>query len=95
MFAAEGEDVARGVVADADEHVAELVEGVDPVQLARGDERVEDARSLRALLAAREELVFVGAVDAGTSLAGLVLAGRDVRVVRDSPVRLSRGGPRA
>ena len=42
VFGTEGEDVASGVIADAHEHIAQVVEGIDAVQLARGDERVED-----------------------------------------------------
>jgi hypothetical protein len=55
-FGAEGEDVASGLLADAREHVAQVLEGVDAVQLAGGDERV-DARRLGALVAYAEEPV--------------------------------------
>jgi hypothetical protein len=40
------------VLADADEDVAQVVEGVDAVQLAQGNERVEDAGSLGSFVAA-------------------------------------------
>jgi hypothetical protein len=33
----EGEDVAGGMLADVDEHVAQVIEGIDAVQLAGGD----------------------------------------------------------
>jgi hypothetical protein len=47
-----------GVLADADEDVAQVVEGVDAVQLARGNERVEDAGSLGSFVAASRTLTF-------------------------------------
>ena len=58
VFGTEGEDVASGVIADAHEHVAQVVEGVDAVQLAGGDERVEDAGALRTFVAAGEEPIL-------------------------------------
>jgi hypothetical protein len=48
----EGERVASGVIGDADEHVTQVVEWIDAVQLAGGDERVEDAGTLGAFVAA-------------------------------------------
>ena len=52
------EDVARGVGADTHDDVAHVLEGVDPVQLAGGEQRVEDAAALGAVLAPREEPVL-------------------------------------
>jgi hypothetical protein len=46
------------MIGDADEDIAKVLEGVDRVQLARGDEGVEDAGPLSALFAAGEEPVF-------------------------------------
>src|ERR1700684_2606281 len=58
VFGTEGEDVSSGAIADAHEHVAQVVEGVDAVQLAGGDERVEDGGTLGAFVAAREEPIL-------------------------------------
>src|SRR5579863_6809883 len=58
VFGTECEDVSSGVIADAHEHVAQVVEGIDAVQLARGDERVEDAGSLGPFVAARKEPIL-------------------------------------
>jgi hypothetical protein len=52
------EDVASGVAADAHDDVPEVLEGVDPVQLAGGEQRVQDAGSLGAVLAAGEEPIL-------------------------------------
>jgi hypothetical protein len=57
-FGAESEDVARGVVTDADQDIAQVVERVHADHLARGDERVEDAAALRPFLAPGKEPVF-------------------------------------
>ena len=46
------------MLADTHEDVAGVVEGIGPVQLARGDERLEDARALGPLFAAGEEPVL-------------------------------------
>ena len=58
VFGTEGENVAGGMLADADKHVAQVVEGVDAVQLAGGDQRVEDTRPLGSFVASSEEPVF-------------------------------------
>jgi hypothetical protein len=55
---AELEDVASGVAAHTHDDVAQVLEGVDAVQLAGGEERVEDAASLGAIFASGEEPVF-------------------------------------
>jgi hypothetical protein len=52
------------VGADADDHVAQVVEGVDAVQLACSEQRVEDAGALRTVLAPREEPVLAADRDA-------------------------------
>lgn len=56
-FGTEFEHVAGGVAPDAHDDVAQVLEGVDPVQLAGGEQGVQDAGGLGAVLAAREEPV--------------------------------------
>lgn len=55
---AEVEDIAGGMAADAHDDVAEVVEGVDSVQLAGGEQRVEDAGAFGTVVASREEPVL-------------------------------------
>jgi len=57
-FGAESEDVASGVGADAGEHVAQVGEGVEAVQLAGGEQGPEDGSTLGALRAAGKHPVF-------------------------------------
>jgi hypothetical protein len=51
-------DVARRVAPDAHDDVTQVLEGVDPVELAGGEQRVEDAPALGAVLASGEEPVL-------------------------------------
>jgi hypothetical protein len=57
-FGVEGEHIACGVLSDADQDIAQVVEGIDRVELAGGQERVEDAGALSALVASGEEPIF-------------------------------------
>jgi hypothetical protein len=41
VFRAVGQGITRGVIADQYEDIGQAIEGVDAVQFARGDERVE------------------------------------------------------
>jgi hypothetical protein len=49
------EDVTCGMTPDAHDDVAEVLEGVDPIQLASGEQRVQDAGRLGSVLATGEE----------------------------------------
>jgi hypothetical protein len=57
-FGAEGEDVACWVRADANQDVAQVVEGIDAVQLAGGEQRVDDARTFSPALGSGEEPIL-------------------------------------
>ena len=57
-FWAESEDVARGVRSDAGEHVAQVIEGVHAMELARGEQRVDDASAFGAAFGSGKEPVL-------------------------------------
>src|SRR5262249_19400940 len=83
-FGAEGEDVAGGVRADAHEDVTQIVEGVNAVQSARGEQRVDDAGSLGSGLGSSEEPILASDRDAPELPLGGVVVKLEPGVVEES-----------
>src|SRR5215470_13908752 len=82
-FGSEAEDVASGVPADADEHVAEVVVRVDAVEAAGREDRVQDAGPFGSGLATCEEPVLAAEGDAAKLALGRVVVEPQPPVVEE------------
>jgi hypothetical protein len=79
------------MLADAHEHVALVLEGVDTVQLARGDERVQDARTLGAPVASSEKSVLATDGDVPELALRSVVVELEAGVVEEAGERIPPG----
>jgi hypothetical protein len=95
VFGAECEDVASGVIADAHEHIAQVVEGIDAVQFAGGDERVEDAGPLGSFVAARKEPILTAHRDPAQLPLGGIVVELQACVVEERACTCRAGDPGA
>lgn len=78
------DDGVSGVLVHAHEHVFEVVDRVDVVLLAAGDERVEDGEIVASVFVADEEEVLAAERDAAQAGLGDVVVGRDSRVTKEA-----------
>ena len=78
------DDVRCRMAMDADENVREVVDGVDVVLLAGGDERVENGEVVAGFLAGDEEVVLATEGDATKAGLGDVVVGRDGGVSKEA-----------